>query len=601
MGRMISTLSRRWNSAVTARWIFDPALVACACGLLAVLVHLPILENDFTFDDVPAVQAHPVISSDTPVLTAIEAIWTTNYWGGIAGYEHVLTWRPLTTLSFYLDACLYGMSPAGFHGFNLVIHGIVTALLVWWLWLLTGLRVACVAAGALFAVLPVHVEAVAGIVNRAELLAGLFALLASICWIRFLDAGRRMDAIVTLLCFGLGLLSKEHMAAWPAVAVVLHIHRRITSPVTRITTARNLAVLYFGLLLLLAGYFYQRSNVLPATLSGHIPYSDNPLVSLDWGARALGIATTYFHYLRVTLLPVHLTVDYSAHAIPMPPDPWSIEVFLGFAGLIFSVGGLVWMLRKRQWNISACLAIFAVWYGLLSHIVILNTILLAERLMYLPSMALCGVFGLAVSALISNNTSNRVRIALGTALVLIICGYGLRSWSRTHDWRDQYRLFSEAVSAFPNSARARHNLGRAALNRGLLDEAELHFKAAIRIDVSDASSIAGLGELEFRQGRYAAAEQRLKESLQMRPSKRTMARLCSALVANNTLQQATVLCETAHRALPDDEVTHVYFVLALERSGQLNRAREEAKRLVGRDVHHPLGIAAIQRLLRDDT
>ena len=599
MGRPLSKIRRKVHAIASTRWLLDPTLAASLCALVALLVHVAALWNDFTFDDFPAVQSHPVVASELPFIDALTQIWTTNFWGGVPGYEHVLTWRPLTTLSFWMNAQIGGVHPFGYHVVNLWLHALVSGLVVIWLYILTGDRLASLLAGALFAVLPVHVEAVAGVVNRAELLCALFVLLAMIGWMRFLDTGRPVGLVVAVTCFAMALFSKEHAATWPALAGVLHMHRVRTRVGVRLER-RRLFRAYLVMFGVLGLYLIQRSQVLPSSLAGDIPVADNPLVGVDASGRLLGVLSTYFHYLRVTVAPLELTVDYSAHALRMPPPLLGHEVLLGGAALVGSVSMLVWSIRKQEYALAACLGAFAVLYSLLSHVVILNTIVLAERLMYLPTMPLCGGFGLVVSRLSSHQNTIRRQGVLYGSCVLVFLGFAVRSHVRVQDFRDQYRLFSSAVATFPESARARYNLGHAALGKGLLDVAEVQFKAARRIDASDGSSVAGLGELAFRRGRYAKAVRLLSESLRIQPMKRTLARLCPALVANGEAQKGVLVCEDALRAAPDDEIDQIYYTIALERSGRLEEARAAASRLRDQQSAHPLGQAAIQRLLEED-
>jgi tetratricopeptide (TPR) repeat protein len=489
------------------------------------------------------------------------------------------------------------MSPASFHAVNIILHGMVTALVVWWLFLLTSNQLAALCAGAIFAVLPVHVEAVAGVVNRAELLAGLFTLAACIYWLRFLDYGGLGRASLVALCFGLGLLSKEHVATFPIIAAILYAHRRKARTPETDPSPRVLLGIFAVLAMILLVYFYQRASVLPSAFLGSIPLSDNPLVEADISGRLRGVLSIFYHYVRVTLVPLTLSVDYSAHALAMPPSWASNEVVIGAVAIAFSLWSLVWSLRRQQWDLAVCLAMFAVLYGLLSNIMFLNTIIFAERLMYLPSVAVCGVLGLVMAKAIVRSSRLQMRVMLFAAVCIIITGFATRSWSRAHDWRDQYTLFSRAVESFPNSARARHNYGSAAMNRGLIDVAEVQFKAALRIDPTDAASVSALGEVAFSNGRYSLAEQRLSRAMEMRPSKKTLARLCPAAFANRNLVRAVDVCRLAHAKMQNDEAVHVYLVLALEQIGDIKNAQYAAKSLQEKGTRHPLGQAAIERLL----
>ena len=130
------------------RYLSNPRVAGGLLALLAVLVYLPIVANDFVFDDIPAIVQNPVVSGDAPWTEA----FTQSFWGKRLGFEHVTTWRPLTTLGFWANAALFGLEPAAFHWINLLMHALVTVLVFVLIGRWFGQHdVACLGAG-LFAV-----------------------------------------------------------------------------------------------------------------------------------------------------------------------------------------------------------------------------------------------------------------------------------------------------------------------------------------------------------------------------------------------------------------------------------------------------------------
>src|SRR4051812_26349467 len=158
---------------------------ACLAGLLAAAAYGNAVGDGFVLDDAAA------IAGNRAVTRAPATLWARDFWGGRRERPRTDAYRPLTSATFALDWRLGGGAPWPFHLTNLVLHGLRTALLVAGLWTLATPRVALMA-GALFAVHPLHTEAVAGLVGRADVLATLLGALA--WWLH-----RRRATMATLL------------------------------------------------------------------------------------------------------------------------------------------------------------------------------------------------------------------------------------------------------------------------------------------------------------------------------------------------------------------------------------------------------------------
>src|SRR5262245_45314676 len=184
---------------------------------LAAILYVGTIAHGFVYDDEIAIQRQEVVRANR-----VAQVFTTPYHAGTGGPAGTGLYRPLTTLTFAAEHALLGPSPAHFHAVNVLLHGAVSVLVLE-LALAVGLSVGGALAGAaLFAVQPVHVEAVAGIAGRAEILAALCALLALVAFVRGRDArgaptvaGLAMTALAYLAALG----SKEVAIALPAIAL----------------------------------------------------------------------------------------------------------------------------------------------------------------------------------------------------------------------------------------------------------------------------------------------------------------------------------------------------------------------------------------------
>ena len=228
------------------------ALLLAAVAVLAAAVYLNALRNGFALDDEFIVLRNDIVHS----FRDLHALLLGSYWPHSAEL-----YRPLTLLSYAVDWTLSGGSAAWMHGVNVALHVLATVLVARLVLRLGGHPLAAAAAGAVFAVHPVHVEAVASIVGRAELLAALLVLAAC-----FVYLAERPSAAVRIggiaLLYLLGLFAKESAVALPALLVVIDGVRSRAERTTVLGLLRRNAALLAVLTLTLAGYLLFRRTVL---------------------------------------------------------------------------------------------------------------------------------------------------------------------------------------------------------------------------------------------------------------------------------------------------------------------------------------------------
>lgn len=472
------------------------AVLGLALGTIALYAHT--LGHGYVFDDGAAVVDNPVVASGT-----LRDLVSHDYWGGRRGHTHVTTYRPLTTLSFRLERATIGLVPAVSHAVNLALHVAATLLVYALVLAFRGHRALALAAAALFAVQPVHVEAVAGVVNRAELLAFVLAAGSLLLW-------QWRQRSVALVAFGLGLLAKENaVTVLPLLGLADWLGGTGTPMPLRwrpklVRLARRLA----PFVALVVGLLVIRARVLPAVLGGAIPAADNPLVDAGWPARVLTPLKTLAFALRQGLLPARLSPDWSANALPPAGwgDPWA---WAGLAALVL-LGAAVWGLRRRAPAVSLGLTAFLVTWSVSSNVPFLSTILYADRALYLPSLGLA----VALAGVVHDVARNAERAwpvwgAFGLYLGLL----AVVNVSYARVWATDRALFEHAVRVAPQSARAHANLGAALGDAGELPASEAHLRTALRIDPYDVQTRANLGGQLLTQGRFDEAERQLIEAV----------------------------------------------------------------------------------------
>ncbi len=514
------------------------ALVLLACPFLAILLYLPTLGHDFVFDDRAVIAQNPLVN--TP--GSLTRILASPYW---SVREHARSlYRPLTSVSFVLNrVAAGGLDTRAFHLVNILLHGVATLLVTLLAFeVLPGLRGPLVA-GALFAVHPVHVEAVAGVVGRSEILAACGVLSAVLAHRRAQHPARRAAGPwmgAAWAGYFLGLLAKESAAA----AVVLCGLTDRAFPVADGSGRRRRLVLYTGHAVALGIYLAARAQVLGGLGTGEpIPFVDNPAASAGPLAGRLTALGAVARYAILLLWPRRLSADYSYDQIPMIG---SLADPLGASGLVLvlaAVGGGAWLVRRAPgWGYG--LLWIAVSASLTSNLLFFIGTLLAERLMYLPSVGLCLLAGCLAAAA---GGDRRGALAMAVMLLAVTAGAG-RTLVRLPEWKDDFALYESAARVSPRSARIRYNLGNAFLRRGEYARAEENFRAALAIYPEFLDARVNLGMALLQQGRPREALGLLESAAARKPRDPDLA----------------VNLGAAHRALGDDARAASEFRSALE-------------------------------------
>jgi len=522
------------------------ALLLAACPLAAILLHLPTWNHEFVFDDRAIIVQNPLVQD----VRRLPRLLISPYWATLRPSQGL--YRPLTSLSFALNRALAGgLDPRGFHLVNVLLHGLATLLVTLLaLDLLPGRRgAAC--AGLLFAAHPIHVEAVAGVVGRAEILAACGVLGMILCHRRAQTAPLHEAWRWRAGSWSAGLLGMAAKESAAVAIVLCALGERTLSPSE--APVRGRGALYAGHVATLGAMLIARLAVLGTAGVGQpIPFVDNPAASAGAVAGRLTALGAAARYAGLLLWPRWLSADYSYDQIPVirsPFDPLAVAGLLVVLGLL-AAGG--WLLaRAPVWGYAL------LWIPgsalLTSNLAFFIGTLLAERLMYLPSVGLCLLAGGAVAAAGRSRVAGRA--AAGAAL-LAAAACAARTWTRLPDWKDDFALYQSAARVSPRSARIRYNLGNAYLRRKQYPEAEEGFRAALGIYPEFRDARINLGMAVLEQGRAAESLGLLESAAALAPE--------DADVAVNL--------GTAYRALGDEARAETAFRRALELDPRSARA-----------------------------
>ena len=549
----IRTASASWQSRV-AQWAQHcEGRKARGIALLAVVPYIPaLLFGGFVSDDWIFV-TEPLVRR----LDGIVSIWLSP--SEIRREDH---YWPIVYTTFWIEHKLWGFNPAGYHAVNIALHAL-NSVLVWRLLLRLGVPGAWLV-GAVFAVHPVHVESVAWIIERKDLLSALFYLGAVHVWLRFIEAPGPGRYLLCLALFAAALLSKSIAVTLPAALLLLRWWQA-----GRVTwrDAACVAPLF--------------ALALGVTLADLAFYRDRIDSALDYSPveRALIAARGLWTYAYQLLWPASLPVLYSRWDV----HPGDLLGWLAIAALV-TLGTTLWLARDRigRGPLSGALFFALTLSPVLGFVDFgfMRFAFVADRFQYLASIgALAVILGVAVHRADRLHPRGRA-VAIVTA-VAVLLALGALSWQQSWIYRDDL-----AYARHIDAVNPRHHIGQAILSHEL--NAAGHHKEALAaarrgIDLSegqrgsDYDALAALGGALLALHRPVEAEEALRRALARWPRNRLggpQLQLARALVRQARYEEGLELYQALIREDPDDDAAYLYRGMALLESGRQEDAVE---------------------------
>src|SRR6266480_956288 len=512
---------------------------------------------------------------------------------------HARNWHPLATISHMLDCQLYGLKAGGHHATNILLHTIAVLLLFRVLRQMTGAVWRSAVVAALFAVHPLHVESVAWVSERKDVLSAVFFLLMLNAYVRYARAASITRYLAVAVLFAAALMSKPMLVSAPVVLLLLDYWplRRFEQPSSTRGKAkilksanqgrviRHLFLEKIPLLVLSAGSCVI-TFVLQKRATGAIP----PL-PFPW--RLQNAFASYVIYVWKTLWPTHLAVFY-----PHPDNTlaiWEVILAIGFL-LAVTVAAIVFR-RERPY-------LFTGWFWYLGMLVpVIGLVQVgeqghADRYTYLPHI---GLFLLAVwlAADVTAVRKSRSRFAVAAAVAIaIIAVLAWRAFIQTSYWRNSETLWTHALTVTTDNDVAHNNLGYLRVDRDELDKAISHFESAARIrsgktdphyDVGSAFVQMNLADALARKGRSDEAMVHYEEALRLQPYYAdAYYNRGNVLFAKGRIDEAIADWEKALELQPNDADSHTGLGNALLRQGLFKEAiaqYEMAVALAPEDPH----------------
>ena len=404
-------------------------------------------------------------------------------------------WIPLTELSYRVDYALYGLEPGGYHLTNLLLHtaGAVTLFLAFAR--MTGSVWQSSLVATIFAIHPLHVESVAWVSERKDVLAGLFWMLTLYRYALYRerpDSRGRYGAVIA--CFALGLLAKPMVVTLPFVLLLLDYWPlgRFTDRARARTELRRALVEKLPMFVLAAAAsmitFYVQSD--SGSVSG--------LVQLPLGLRLGNAVQSYSSYLANAVWPVGLAAFYPHPLDKIDPGAVAVQALL-------LVGATAAVLRFGATR--GYLAVGWLWYlGTLVPVIGLVQVGMqarADRYMYLPliGLSIAIVWGLT-------ELSERLRVSLRwrvAAASVAVAALAVTTWQQSETWRNTEALYAHALRVTDGNFLAHNAMGNQRLKQGRVAEAAEHFERAQHLAPQWKPPSLGLADVEMKKGRIHRA------------------------------------------------------------------------------------------------
>jgi protein O-mannosyl-transferase len=504
---------------------------------------------------------------------------------------HAAYWHPLTWISHQLDVTLFGRA-AGLHLLvNVALHALNAVLLFLWLRLATGAVVRSGIVAALFAVHPLHVESVAWVAERKDVLSTLFLLLALHAYTRWVRNGSRGQYAWSVGALALGLMAKPMLVTFPFVLLLLDVW-----PFDRIRSLRGVVLEKLPYVACVVPAVLMTLRTQSVAMTG---------ASLPFAIRAANASIAYVRYVVRTVWPSGLAIFY----------PFPATVSASLAILCALVLAAITVVALMMWRRMPWLPVGWLWFiGTLIPVIGLVQVgrqAMADRFTYIPHIGLFIAAVWTIAALMERRAGLRVPAVITAAVIILTLG--IAAYVQTGYWRNSVTVFERAIAVTENNALAHLNLGAALVEAGQPGRAEEEYRAAagfepagvwhlgyalalsaqgkleaaaaegaaaVEAAPSNAQALAAYGAIELARGRKAEAASILEKASRIAPDPQTLGRLA---LARGEMASARRYFGEAVTQNGDSPDAHETYAVALANDGDDAGAAREYGRAIELD------------------
>ena len=428
---------------------FIPVLIF----LFSFLIYANSIRNNYAYDDIVVCTQNKYVQSK---LSNVKEIFTKGYTYGFNGINTDYH-RPITLLSLAVEVYLYGNKPHRHHLINVLLFSLSCVVLYLLLRkiLIKYNFILPLIISLLYAAHPIHTEVVANIKSRDEIFCFLFFILSLYYLMIYFEKKNIYKMIISCAFYFLSLLSKENAITFFIIFPMVIFY--FTN--TNFKKSILFAVPYLALLLAYIGIRY--AVIESVSLSTKIEIANNSLMAAGSYADRLATAFAMFgKYLQLLIFPITLSCDYSFNSIPIVNwmNPKAFISFIIFAGAL--IYALITLPKKNYFSFA--ILFFIITFFATSNIFILINCSMAERFIYVPSLAFCIIIGLALVKIFKVDIIGKNKKGLAPVywiLGITIVLYSFKTIDRNPDWQDNEHLFKTDAVSMPNNFRLHNNVG----------------------------------------------------------------------------------------------------------------------------------------------
>lgn len=483
---------------------------------------------------------------------------------------HAGNWHPLTWISHMLDCQLFGLNAGMHHRVALLLHTVNTLLLYLLCRRVTAHRWRSAFVAALFALHPLHVESVAWIAERKDLLSAFFFMLALRFYARYVEAPTTGRHSLVTAAFAAGLMAKPMLVTLPFVLLLLDywpLQRLRLNPAApwripweHLRPFIREKILWFALAAAssVVTYFAQLRGeaVTPFTQIALLP-------------RLANAATAYANYIRLTFWPDRLAVlyPYPVAGVPLPGVLLAVLVLAAVTFLVLRhASGRGYLFTGWFWYTGMLVPV--------AGLVQVGSQAMADRYTYLPSIGLFLICAWILGEAVEKRRGLRMPLAAAAACVLLLLG--LQAHRQAGFWRDSITLYRHTLEVAPENPIILLNLGSELAMQEKLDEALVYYRQALRFDPGSARIHTALGDALAKKGEHGAAVEHLQQAIRLDPKLSHARHSMGVLLMSRTRwDEAVPYLREAVALDPADADAHNTLGAALLFQGKVREAIDE--------------------------
>jgi tetratricopeptide (TPR) repeat protein len=533
-------------------------LIYIALAMVTIIAFEQVREHEFiNFDDVVYVTENSNVNKG---LSGESFIWAFTTLRTKTG-----NWHPLTWLSHMVDCQLYGLKPYGHHMTNLLLHTLNALLLFWVFKRMTGAIWPSAFVAALFAIHPLHVESVAWIAERKDVLSTFFWLLTMCAYVRYterLSIGRYM---LVVLMYCLGIMSKPMVVTLPCILLLLDYW-----PLERFNkfSIKRLVAEKIPLFVLAAAL----SAVTCIAQRGAGAIGD--MASTPLGSRICNALVSYVGYIQKMVYPSRLAILY--------PYPSGGPGLLRLIGAIVMLGiisaGAIFAFRKRRYLIIGWL-----WYlGTLVPVIGLVKVgsqAMADRYTYIPLIGIFIIIAWGAKEFLSRLP--HLKIVFGAFASILFIALLISTRMQVNHWKDTSTLYEHTLKVTENNFVILSHYGNTLKEDGRIEEAIDYCRKSLRVNPDYAGAHNNLGNALLSQDKVEEAIDHFQQAVQLSPDlTEAHYNLGVAFAALGKIEQAIDHYQQALKLNPDDVVTHNNMAILLGKCGKVEEAIAHCHRIL---------------------